>query len=118
MPRVLIVEDEPLIREIAVDEFTDAGWEVGAVASGDEALVHLERGETFDLVFTDIRMPGALDGWELGRLAGNLYPAIKVIYATGFSETTRPLTCNERFISKPYRSAEILRLVEDLGLAE
>ena len=116
MPRVLIVEDEPLIRELAVDEFTDAGWDVGAVASGDEALVRFERGETFDLVFTDIRMPGAVDGWELGHVAAGLCPWVKVIYATGFTESTRPLTCNERFISKPYRTTEILRLVEDLGL--
>ncbi|MES2302211.1 MAG: response regulator [Pseudomonadota bacterium] len=117
MARVLIVEDEALVRELAVDEFTDAGFAVAEAASGDEALAILNRGETFDVLFTDVRMPGAVDGWELGRRACEIIPGIRVIYATGYAEMTRPLSDAEQFLSKPYRCAQVVRLIGDWGIA-
>ncbi len=111
MARVLIVEDEGLLRELAVDEFTDAGFTVEEAANGDDALALLKASAPFDVLFTDVRMPGSIDGWELGRLAGDLLPDIHVIYATGYAERSRPLTAAEHFISKPYRCEQIVELI-------
>lgn len=115
MARVLIVEDEGLLRELAVDEFTDAGFSVAEAANGDDALALLKAGPPFDVLFTDVRMPGTIDGWELGRIAGDLQPAIRVIYATGYAERSRPLTASEHFISKPYRCEHIVELINAWG---
>ena len=111
MARVLVVEDEGLLRELAVDEFTDAGFLVEEAANGDDALALLKAGAPFDVLFTDIRMPGSIDGWELGRLAGDLQPDIRVIYATGYAERSRALTDSEHFILKPYRCNQIVDLI-------
>ncbi len=111
MARVLIVEDEGLLRELAVEEFTDAGFSVEEAANGDDALALLQASAPFDVLFTDVRMPGRIDGWELGRLAGDLQPGIRVIYATGYAERSRPLTASEHFISKPYRCEQIIHMI-------
>jgi CheY-like chemotaxis protein len=114
--RVLLVEDEMLIRELAAEDFTDAGFEVVAATSGDEALFLLEAGRDFDLLFTDIRMPGEVDGIDLARRARSLLPTLRVIYATGYDDKLRDLTPDERCIRKPYAFSEVLGLVASLGL--
>lgn len=111
MPRVLIVEDEGLLRELAVDEFTDAGFAVEEATNGDEALTLLKSQGHFDLLFTDIRMPGRIDGWELGRLASEIAPSIRIIYVTGYSEQPRRLGANEMFVPKPYRCEHVVHLI-------
>lgn len=116
MARVLIVEDEGLLRELAVDEFSDAGYTVEQAANAEEALAMLKSGNAFDVLFTDVRMPGAVDGWELGRLASNMLPEIRVIYATGYSETTRSLNESEHFLQKPYRCEQVLGLIRQWGI--
>lgn len=116
MARVLIVEDEGLLRELAVDEFCDAGYAVEQAANAEEALTILKHGAAFDVLFTDVRMPGSLDGWELGRIAGEIQPDIRVIYATGYSETTRSLSETEHFLQKPYRCENVLGLIKDWGI--
>lgn len=116
MARVLIVEDEGLVRELAVDEFSDAGFTVEEAANADEALGLLKANKPFDVLFTDIRMPGSIDGWELGRIASELRPDIRIIYATGYSEHTRALSCSEHFLQKPYRCEHVLRLIREWGI--
>lgn len=116
MARVLIVEDEGLLRELAVDEFSDAGYAVEQAANADEALTILNDSAAFDVLFTDVRMPGSLDGWELGRIAGEIQPDIRVIYATGYSETTRTLSATEHFLQKPYRCKKVLGLIKNWGI--
>jgi len=120
MPTALVAEDEILIRELVVEELTDAGFAVKAVGTGDEAFASIERamaaGETFDLLFTDIRMPGTFDGWELGRRARAAAPGIMVIYSTGYSDSNVVLAANERRITKPYRYEELLVVLRELGL--
>ena len=86
MSTVLLVEDELLVRELASEDLGDAGFEVTAASDGDEALGYLREGRRFDLLFTDIRMPGATDGWQLAREARQLLPDIRVIYATGLGD--------------------------------
>ncbi len=117
MPTVLIVEDEELVREIATMEFADAGYRVLEAATGEAALGHLD-GETVDLLFTDIRLPGALDGWRVARRAREINPQLPVIYASGFPGDAIDVVPGGRFIRKPYRPTEILAVARELAERE
>jgi CheY-like chemotaxis protein len=109
--KVLIVEDEPLILCVAQAEFEDAGYEVIAAADGQEALAALESHPDVDVLFTDIRIPGALDGWALARSARQLVPGLAVIYATGFSQDQGLPVEGSLFFMKPYRLSRIIEAV-------
>ena len=116
MPIALIAEDELLIRELVTEDLTDAGFAVTAVNNAANALAALEDGAPVDLLFTDIQMPGPMDGWELGRKALAMRPEIKVIYSTGYSDRTDDLSSRERCITKPYRYDDVIALLKDLDL--
>ncbi len=114
MLRILLVEDEFLVRQVAFDELGDAGHCVVEAVNGDAAAAILERDTAFDLICTDIRMPGMLDGWQLGAAARSLIPGIKVLYLSGYCETRRSLEPGEAFLPKPYRLSELLASVDSL----
>ncbi len=99
--RVLVVEDEELIREIVVDAFQDAGFEVIEAATGEDALSHCQDRKA-DVLFTDIRLPGQVDGWEVAERCRKLRPAIPVVYATGYSLAEHRPVPGSRFFYKPY----------------
>ncbi|MFA9200356.1 MAG: response regulator [Cypionkella sp.] len=114
MARVLLAEDEMLVRVVAEEDLAELGHEVTAASSGDEALAIIERGERFDLLVTDIRMSGAIDGWALARRARAALPAIRVIYVSGFAGETHDPVEHSHFLKKPYR---IEQLRDAVGLA-
>ena len=116
MPKALLAEDEMLVREVVYEDLLEAGFEVTAVGNADEALSAITADPSFDLLFTDIRMPGAIDGWELGRRARALIPDLRVVYATGYSETIHPLQDHERMVQKPYGFKDMLSRLQSLGL--
>jgi CheY-like chemotaxis protein len=118
MPTALVAEDEMLVRELIIDDLTHAGFAVTAVNTADTALAALQEGAPIDLLFTDIRMPGEIDGWELGRQALELHPQIKVVYATGYSDRDVMLTLRERRIAKPYRYDDVITTLRSLGLMQ
>lgn len=113
--RVLLVEDEVLVREVASEDLADAGFEVTAASDGDEALAILREGAGFDLLFTDIRMPGSADGWELARQAKALIPGLRVIYATGLGEAGDGLGDDECYVRKPYNFKDLRQALSKLG---
>lgn len=115
-PTVLVVEDEALLRLIIVDELQEAGFDVVEASDGSEALEALNSCEGIDLLFTDIRMPGPLNGWDVAERARDLRPDIHVIYATGFSEDAPRIVPGGRFFKKPYRPVEIVQAARDLGI--
>ncbi len=115
--RILLAEDEMLIRELAAEDLEEAGYEVVTTATGDEALALLEGGTRFDVLFTDIRMPGQVDGLELARRARTLLPDLPVIYATGCDAPQIALSLREHCIRKPYVIDEVLRALAALGLS-
>lgn len=117
MTKVLIVDDEPLILTIAQAQFEDAGYDVIATASGDAALSALENDVDVGLLFTDIRMPGNLDGWTLAEAAREILPALPVIYATGFSHDKPRPVVGSLFFMKPYRLAAIIEAAEKLSVS-
>lgn len=107
-PTVLIVEDEPLVLEITSEEFVDAGYEVISVADGLRAMEHLAGEERIDLLFTDIRVEGELDGWSIAEAARDLRPTLPVIYATGFTAQDIRMVKGGVFFKKPYRPSAII----------
>ena len=111
---ILVVEDEALLREIIVSELDDAGFTVHEAASAQEALDVLEH-ERVCLLFTDIRMPGDMDGWDLAEEARRRRPELKVIYASGYSVQAPRLVPNSLYLGKPYRPSEVLSAIEKLS---
>jgi CheY-like chemotaxis protein len=115
MGRVLLVEDELLVREVAAEDLSEAGFDVIPASDGDEALAILRDGSEFDLLFTDIRMPGSTDGWELAREARQIIPGLKVIYATGFGDAGDGLCEGECYVRKPYNLKDLRHALHSLG---
>ena len=82
-PVVLIVEDEPLIRLNACNMLKDDGFEVIGAASAHEAIQILETRSDICLIFTDVQMPGTMDGLALVRMARDRWPPIKIVVTSG-----------------------------------
>jgi len=116
MPHALIAEDEMLIRELIAEDLGDVGFSVTTCADADAAVAAIDPAAPIDLLFTDVRMPGSIDGWELGRRARALHPGLKVIYATGYSEGFPPLGAGERRLAKPYRHESLMAALRELKL--
>lgn len=115
--RVLVVEDEPLVRMLAVEEFEELGFEVHVASDAASALEALERIDSLDLLFTDIQMPGPGNGWDLGRRARELRPAIAVIYATGYGGDQAGPVERSTIVRKPYLFSDIEAALRDVGIA-
>jgi CheY-like chemotaxis protein len=104
--KVLVVEDDPFVREMAVTGLEDAGYEVIDTASGSEALMLLEAWITLDALLTDIRLPGA-NGWVVAKAYRERFPDLPVLYVTGYAEQMQPVP-GGIIISKPYRMAQVI----------
>jgi CheY-like chemotaxis protein len=106
--KLLIVEDDFLIRMTLAEALTDEGFVVAEAASGDEALAMLLEDDAIGLLLTDIQLPGKLDGFALVRAARTKRPALKVIFMTGRPLATQaPANPHDLFISKPYLPSEV-----------
>jgi CheY-like chemotaxis protein len=106
---ILVVEDEDDVRELVSTSLRNRGYSVLSVPNAEVALQILMEQVKFDLLFTDIVMPGIMDGFELADRAKRLQPGLKVLYATGFSHVSRRGTdqLHGKLIHKPYRPDEI-----------
>ena len=114
-PVVLVVEDEILVRMDAIDAIEAAGFDVIDVSDADEAIAILERRNDIHLIFTDIQMPGSMDGLKLAHFVKNRWPPIKIIATSGYAKITeKDLPEGARFLPKPYAAAEIARTIEQL----
>jgi CheY-like chemotaxis protein len=114
-PVVLIVEDEFLLRMDAVDMIAAAGFEVVEAANADEAIEILESRPDITVVFTDIQMPGSMDGLKLARAVRGRWPPIKIIATSGqvhIGETDLPE--GGRFLPKPYSSEQVTGVLREL----
>ncbi len=115
---ILIVEDRHDVAELARSVLKDYGYQPQIARSGDDAWVRLTDGEQYDLVFSDVVMPGKLNGVELARKIGQHYPATKVLLTTGFADNTIECTdcAGQRFavLAKPYLARELGRRVRAL----
>lgn len=117
---ILVVEDEDDVRELVSTSLRNRGYSVLSVPNAEVALQILMEQVKFDLLFTDIVMPGVMDGFELADRAKRLQPGLKILYATGFSHISRRPTdqLHGKLIHKPYRPDEIaseVRLALETG---
>ena len=114
---ILIVEDEPLVRLDAARAIEDAGFEVIEAANADEAIEILENRSDIRVVFTDMHMPGSLDGLKLAHAVRNRWPPIKIIVTSGHGRVSEEdLPTGGRFFAKPYDLEEITNTLRDLTL--
>ncbi len=108
MPKILVVEDEFLIRLTLTEALGDEGFTVIEAETGDAALSVLERSEGISLLLTDIQLPGTLDGHALAREARRRIPDLPVIYMTGRPDHLGAAASGrDMFIAKPYTLADI-----------
>ena len=117
--RILIVEDEFLIRLTLAEVLADEGYEVLEAETGDDAVEILESSPDIAVLLTDIQLPGKLDGRALARHARQNRPDLPVIFMTGRPETMQGLSTGgrEEYVAKPYLPSDICKAVKRM-LAE
>ena len=107
---VLVVEDELFSRLHAVDLIERAGYAAVEAANADEAIAILEARKDIRIVFTDIDMPGSMDGLRLAAVVCARWPRTKIIVTSGRPNVTpADLPVASRFVSKPYHPATVVR---------
>jgi CheY-like chemotaxis protein len=117
-PVVLIVEDEILVRMNAAETIGDACFDVVEARNADEAIEILEACPNIHVVFTDIQMPGSMDGLKLARFVRSRWPPIKIVATSGFVKIgTDDLPEGSRFLPKPYRPEQIVATLRELIVA-
>jgi CheY-like chemotaxis protein len=115
-PVVLVVEDEPLIRLMAMDLIEDGGFDVVPVADAGEAVRILEKRLDIRIVFTDIDMPGGMDGIRLAALIRERWPPIEIVVTSSHMHITQEqMPPRGVFLSKPYDGGELVTLLRSLA---
>lgn len=102
--RILVVEDEPLVRMSVAMHLADEGFDPLEASNADEAIALLERDASIHLIFTDIDMPGSMDGLKLSAFVRKCWPPVRIIVTSGkrLVEIT-DLPDGSMFFSKPYQ---------------
>jgi CheY-like chemotaxis protein len=117
-PVVLIVEDEILVRLDAVEVIEGRGFEAIEASNADEAISILEQRNDIGLIFTDIDMPGSMDGVKLAHFVKDRWPPIKIIATSGHAKiTANDLPEGGRFMPKPYKATEVADVIHELKSA-
>jgi CheY-like chemotaxis protein len=115
-PVILVVDDDPCLRRVAVEFVKEAGFETLEACDADQAIAVLESGSKIAALFTDIDMPGTMDGLKLANLVSDRWPVIEILIASSrvpLRESDLPP--NSRFLRKPYRSAAMVAELRSLA---
>ena len=116
VPTVLVVEDETLVLLSICEGLASEGYEVLTAANADEAIEILESRNDINTVFTDVEMPGSMDGLRLAAAVRDRWPPINIVVTSGKS---RPLDAemptNTQFVGKPYQTADVLMAFRAFG---
>ncbi|AVA26316.1 MULTISPECIES: PAS domain-containing sensor histidine kinase [unclassified Rhizobium] len=115
--KILVVEDDPRVRRVAVSRLNDAGYQVVEASNGNEALTRLEENPDVALLFTDIVMPGGMTGDELANHVRTLKPGIRILFTSGYAEPTiagRELAQSGSWLKKPYTARELATRLREL----
>ena len=113
---VLLVEDEVMISNLVADCLSESGFRVHEVVTADEALRFIKSGANVDVLFTDINLPGGMNGAELAERVRELRPEMPIVYVSGrykISEIS-PLVPRSLFVAKPYDPNDICALLTRL----
>lgn len=112
---ILVVEDEPILLLHAAGTIEDAGFQALQAANADEAIGFLERYPQIRVVFTDIDMPGSMDGRRLALAVRDRWPPIEIILTSGHASiTVKDMPSRCRFLPKPYNEAQLIGAIEQL----
>ncbi|WP_315774616.1 MULTISPECIES: CHASE3 domain-containing protein [unclassified Bradyrhizobium] len=117
---IFIVEDDPLVQDFVVTQLQSLGYKTITASTGVEALAKIDSGQSFDLLFTDVIMPGGVNGKELAEEALRQRPGTKVLYTSGYTDNAMVehgrLDQAALLLTKPYRKSELAKMVR-LALA-
>jgi CheY-like chemotaxis protein len=109
---VLIVEDETILRMNMAEIIEEAGFDAIEASNADEAVAILESRKDIRIVFTDINMPGSMDGLKLAQAVRNRWPPIELILTSGKRELgERDIPARGRFLAKPYNPDDVVAAV-------
>ncbi len=109
---IFVVEDNPNVRGIVLRQLKDLGYEVLEAGDGETALDMVRKGAAFDLLLTDVVMPGGMTGYELARQIRALRPGLEVLFTSGYTElavSSARAAATGPLLSKPYRKADLGR---------
>lgn len=115
--KILLVEDDPRVRRVAVSRLIGAGYEIVEAATGREALERLDEHPDIALLFTDIVMPGGMTGDELAGVVRTRNPGIKILFTSGYAEPTiagRELASSASWLKKPYTARALMIRLREL----
>jgi CheY-like chemotaxis protein len=108
-PIVLVVEDDLVVRATIVEYLAANGCEVIEAQSGEEAVALIDgHDQQLDVLFTDIRLGGPLNGWDVAEIFRGHFPEIRVLYASGYYIQPAREVAHSQFFNKPYRHQDIL----------
>ena len=112
---ILVVEDDPLVRTFVTTQLQSLGYRTLAAGNGADALRMIEEGAAFDLLFTDVIMPGAMNGRELAEEALKRRPSLKVLFTSGYPEDAivhhGRLDPGVLLLAKPYRKSDLAHMI-------
>jgi two-component system, response regulator PdtaR len=115
---VLVVDEEPVIRMVARDMVEDAGFAALEASNASEAIEVLKAHQDICILFTDVNMPGSMDGLDLARHVDRRWPGVRILVTTGRGEVAAqdlPAGCS--LIGKPYRLAQLVEKLRGLAAA-
>ena len=114
---VLLVEDDDLVRLMAVNMLEDAGLTLIEATSADEAWAVLESQNKIDALFTDIEMPGSMNGFTLASRVAERWPHIRLVLTSGrFRPAPQDVPDHGKFVPKPYQVEEVLSAFSRAGI--
>ena len=116
--KILVVEDQEAVRAVATGFLEDFGYDVIEAGDGFQALAQLQEVADIDLMFTDVVMPGGMNGFDLAQAAQSLKPNLKIVHTSGYPKGAMVHQDEPRFkdgfiIMKPYRRDELQKIIKD-----
>jgi CheY-like chemotaxis protein len=116
--RVLLVDDEAVVRFVTAEALRDQGFDVTEASNSTEALALFEKTHHFAILFTDVNMPGGMDGVELASMIRHLDPDIPILIASGFALNLEPrlgeVSSPVIFVHKPYNLEKLVGTMKTL----
>ena len=112
---IMVVEDDALVRNFVTAQLQSLGYQTVAAADGPAAMAVIEKGQPFDLLFTDVIMPGGMSGRQLAEAAAKRRPGIKVLYTSGYTDNAivhqGRLDPGVLLLTKPYRKSQLANMI-------
>ncbi|MCB1433296.1 MAG: response regulator, partial [Alphaproteobacteria bacterium] len=117
-PKILVVEDQEAVRAVAAGFLQDFGYDIIEAEDGLQALARLQEDPEIDLMFSDVVMPGGLNGFDLAQAARGIRPDLKVVHTSGYPKGAMVHQEEPRFregfiIMKPYRREDLQKIIRD-----